>query len=173
MLKYEELNQMLLKNKKVEYPLIPKMYPNKRYASLIYETLAGKEGELTGVNQYIYEHIDLREKEEISKILLNIAIEEMHHIDILGEILINLGEKPYFKDSNQRDWSTNNIKYRIKDIKDAMKINIFLEENAITTYRKLMRYTNNIYLRKVYERIILDETTHLEIFKKILLSCND
>ena len=48
-----------------------------------------------------------------------------------------------------------------------MKINICLEEEAISGYKQLMRYTNNVYLRRVYERIILDETTHLEIFKRL------
>ena len=173
MLKYEKLNQMLSRNKEVPYISVPKLYPNKRYANLIYESLAGRKGELTSVNQYIYEHIDLKDKKDISKILLNIAIEEMYHIDILGEILVSLGEKPFFKDSNQIDWNTTNINYKIKDIKDAMKINISLEENAIIEYRQLMRYTNNMYLRRIFERIILDEKTHLEIFKEILLDCGD
>ena len=173
MMKYKELNQMLMRNKKVPYPQIPKLYQNKRYANLIYESFAGKEGELTAVNQYIYEHIDFKGKEDISKILLEVAIEEMHHLDILGEILVNLGEKPFFKDSNQKDWSANNVQYKIKDIKEAMKINISSEETAIREYRQLMRYTNNMYLRRVYERIILDETTHLEIFKRILEDCKN
>ena len=160
MIKYEELNQMLLRNKKVPYPQIPNLYPNKGYANLIYESFAGKEGELTAITQYIYEHIDLKDKEDISKILVNIAIEEMHHIDILGEILVNLGEKPYFKDSNKKDWNAGNVQYKAKNIKEMMKINVVSEENAIMGYRQLMRYTNNMYLRRVYDRIILDETTH-------------
>ena len=48
-----------------------------------------------------------------------------------------------------------------------MKINCEAEETAIKGYRQLIRYTNNRYLRKVYERIILDEMAHLEIFKNI------
>ena len=53
-----------------------------------------------------------------------------------------------------------------------MKINIASEEAAIRGYRQLMRYTNNMYLRRIYERIILDEMTHLEIFKMILEKCD-
>lgn len=171
MIKYEELEKMLVRNRKVPYPPIPNLYPNKKYANLIYNSFAGKEGELTAITQYIYEHIDFKDKDEISKILLSIAIEEMHHIDILGEILINLGEKPIFKSSEGKDWCSNNVKYKIKDIKEAMKINICAEETAIAEYMQLMRYTNNMYLRRVYERIILDEKTHLEIFRKILADC--
>ena len=114
----------------------------------------------------------MKDKEDVSKILLSIAIEEMRHIDILGEILINLGEKPVFRNSNQNQWTAKNVKYKIRDLKDAMKINIASEEAAIRGYRQLMRYTNNMYLRRIYERIILDEMTHLEIFKRILEKCN-
>lgn len=172
MIKYEELNQMLVRNKKVSYPPVPNLYPNKKYANLIYDSFAGEEGELTAITQYIYEHIDLKDKEDISRILLSIAIEEMRHIDILGEILINLGEKPIFRNSNQNQWTAKNVKYKIRDLKDAMKINIASEEAAIRGYRQLMRYTNNMYLRRIYERIILDEMTHLEIFKRILEKCD-
>ena len=172
MIKYEELNQMMVRNKKVPYPPVPNLSPNKKYANLIYDSFAGEEGELTAITQYIYEHIDLKDKEDVSKILLSIAIEEMRHIDILGEILINLGEKPVFRNSNQNQWTAKNVKYKIRDLKDAMKINIASEEAAIRGYRQLMRYTNNMYLRRIYERIILDEMTHLEIFKRILEKCN-
>ncbi len=168
MIKYEELNKMLCENKKIPYPPIPKLYPNKRYANLIYNSFAGNEGELTAITQYIYEHIEFKDKEEIYNILLKIAIEEMKHLDILGEILVNLGEKPIFKDTNQKIWSAHNVKYKFKDIKEAMKINILSEEIAIKEYQTLIRYTNNPYLRRIYERIIIDEKTHIEIFKKIM-----
>ena len=171
MIKYEELSKMLEKNKNIPYPPIPNLYGNKRYVNLIYENFAGKDGELTAITQYIYEHIDFKGKEKISKILLNIAIEEMHHINILGEILVKLGAKPFFVNANQKEWSANNVKYQINDLSEAMKINISSEELAIAGYRRLMQYTNNVYLRKVYERIILDEKNHLEIFKKILENC--
>ena len=51
-----------------------------------------------------------------------------------------------------------------------MRINKKAEEEAIKGYRNIMRYTNNIYLRRVYERIIFDETTHWQIFDDILKS---
>ena len=49
-----------------------------------------------------------------------------------------------------------------------MKTNIKAEEEAINGYINLKRYTNNITLRKIYDRIIIDEKTHKEVFEKIL-----
>ena len=168
MIKYEKLKAMLQKNKCIPYPKIPKLYPNSGYCKLIYESFGGERGELTAITQYIYEHMALREYTDISKILQEISIEEMHHLNVLGEILLGLGEKPIYKNSKGEIWSANNVKYKTCDLEEIMRRNIKAEENAIESYRVLVRYTNNLYLRKVYERIILDEKTHLEIFKYIL-----
>lgn len=170
MLKYEELKKRLQQNKKISYPSIPKLCKNERYARLVYDSLGGKEGELTATTQYIYEHIELKEKTAISSILRDIAIEEMNHLNLLGEIIMNSGEKPIYQSSEGKIWSAHNVRYDIKDIKEMMRINKKAEEEAIKGYRNIMRYTNNIYLRRVYERIILDETTHWQIFDDILKS---
>ena len=169
MIKYEDLKGMLQKNKNIPYPSVPKLYHNKRYCNLIYDSFGGKNGELTAITQYIYEHISLKKEEAISHILQDIAIEEMHHLDILGEIITTLGEKPIYQNSNKKIWMASNVDYDICNLKDAIKKNIKDEEGAIIGYQKLLHYTNNMYLRRIYERIILDETTHLEIFKKILM----
>lgn len=167
MIKYEELSEILYKNKHIPYPEIQSLYPNPNYANLIYDSFGGEKGELTAITQYIYEHIDLKDNDAIQKILLNIAIQEMNHLDILGSILVKLGEKPIYKSSSNERWSSNNVNYKECNLKELMEINILSEETAIREYRKLINYTRNMYLRRVYERIILDEMTHIEIFRRI------
>lgn len=166
--RFEELRCILQKNRNIPYPEIPKLYPNPRYCQRIYDSFAGKEGELTAITQYIYEHMYFQQEKGISTILQEIAIEEMKHLNILGKILVTLGGKPIYQNSQKRIWSAQNLDYNTCDIKEAMKKNIKAEEKAILDYRKLLYYTKNPYLRKVYERIILDEETHLKIFRKIL-----
>ena len=95
----------------------------------------------------------------------------MHHLSLLGEILVALGENPFYQNSNQICWSAQNINYEFCNVKEAMHMNAQSEQMAINSYRKLMKYTNNPYLRKVYERIILDEVTHIKIFEKIMEEC--
>ena len=60
----------------------------------------------------------------------------------------------------------------IFELKEFMKLNVKAEEEAILGYMTILKYTNNIYLRKVYERILIDERTHLEIFRKVLADLN-
>ena len=168
MIKYEELKRILEKNKNIPYLEVPRLYPNKRYCNLIYDSLGGEHGELTAITQYSYESITLKNEEKISNILKEIAIEEMKHLEIIGNIIGNLGEKPIYLNSKGKVWTAENITYNCENLREIMHLNIKAEEETILGYKNILRYTNNMYLRRIYERIILDETTHLEVFRSIL-----
>lgn len=172
MIKYEELKRILQKNKNIPYPEIPMLNSNKRYCNLIYDSFGGEKGELTAITQYSYQSIALKKEKIISDILKEISIEEMKHLEILGNIIVNLGEKPIYIGTKEKIWTADNVTYNYGNLKEIIHLNIKAEEEAILGYRNILRYTNNIYLRRIYERIILDETTHLEIFKTILSGLN-
>lgn len=140
---------------------------NIRYANLLYNSFAGDRGELTAVTQYIYEHIELKRFDNFSKIMLNIAIEEMRHLELLGDLIKKLGKKPYYISSNECEWSTKNLKYHFNSIYEMLTFNIESEKNAIEDYRKAIKYTQNKSIKDLLERIILDEQTHLEIFNRL------
>ena len=140
---------------------------NTKYANLLYDSFAGDSGELTAITQYIYEHIELKRFNDFSKIMLDIAIEEMHHLDLLGSLIKKLGEKPYYIDSNECKWSTRNLKYHFKSIYEILTFNIESEKKAIEDYKNAIKYTQNKSIKDLLERIILDEQTHLEIFNRM------
>lgn len=171
MINYEELKRILQKNKNIPYAEVPRLYPNKRYCNLIYDSLGGEKGELTAITQYSYESITLKNEERISNILKEIAIEEMKHLEILGNIIVNLGEKPIYMNSKGNAWTAENLTYN-DNLKEIIHSNIKSEEAAISGYKNILKYTNNITLRRIYERIILDEITHLEVFKRIVNNLN-
>ena len=168
MIRYEELEKILQKNKNIPYPEVPRLYPNKRYCNLIYDSLGGEKGELTAITQYSYESITLKNEAKISNILKEIAIEEMKHLKILSNIIANLGEKPIYMNYKGNVWTADNLTYDFADLKGIIDLNIKEEEKAILGYKNILKYTNNMFLRRIYERIILDETTHLEVFRSIL-----
>lgn len=106
-------------------------------------------GELSAVTQYIYEHINSKEYVELKKILLTISIQEMKHLNIIGELLVELGGTPYYQNSNNEQWTAK-------------------EENvAIAGYKKAMMYTRDMRLKRIFSRIILDEKIHIEVFSHI------
>lgn len=164
---YEEIQNIMNQTSKIEYPKIPNLYPNTRYARMLYNDFAGSKGELTAVTQYIYEHINYNYDPELSKILLQIAIEEMRHIDILGEIIKKLGENPIYVNSEKKPWTSENVTYHFHSIDEMLEYNIKAEDAAIIGYKNAIKYTKNIYLKNIFERIILDEEKHKEIFTKL------
>lgn len=140
---------------------------NQRYAELLYNSFAGESGELTAITQYIYEHIELKRYENFSKILLSIAIEEMHHLDLIGDLIKKLGRKPYFINKNQCAWNAKNVKYHFNNVYDMLMFNIESEKKAIAEYKEAIKHTQNKSIQDLLERIILDEQTHLEIFNRL------
>ena len=164
---YEEVQEILSSKKNIPYPKLMNIRQNTRYANLLYDNFAGEEGELTAVNQYIYEHIELKRYESFSKILLSIAMEEMHHLDLIGDLIKRLGRKPYYINKDQCMWSANNIKYHFSNVYDMLMFNIELEKKSIERYKEAIKYTQNKSIKDLLERIILDEQTHLEIFNRL------
>ena len=140
---------------------------NKRYAEVLYNSFAGEEGELTAVTQYIYEHIELKKFESFSKILLSIAIEEMQHLELIGNLIRKLGGKPYYINKEKCFWSSKNIKYHFNSVFDMLNYNIESEKRAIEGYRGAIKNTQNKSIQQLLDRIILDEQTHLEIFNRL------
>ena len=160
---YEEEKKILEQVKGIPYPEYRIMYPNFKYANMLYDDYAGKWGELSAITQYIYEHINV--KGELSHILLEIAITEMRHLDIVGDMIQKLGGKPMYISSNNIAWSSTNVEYDMKNLKEVMLYNKKAEEEAIEGYRKAIQYTSNQTLKKMFERIIQDEQSHKRIFE--------
>ena len=140
---------------------------NQRYANLLYDNFAGEAGELSAVTQYIYEHIELKQFECFSKILLSIAIEEMQHLDLIGDLIRRLGKRPYFINKDKCILSTDNLKYHFNNIHDMLCYNIKSEKMAIEGYKEAVKCTQNKSIKDLLGRIILDEQTHLEIFNRL------
>lgn len=138
-----------------------------KYANLLYDSFAGRDGELTTVAQYTYEHIELKKYENFSKILFSIAIEEMNHLNMIGDLIKKLGKKAYFINEEQCFWSTENVKYHFNNIYDMLTYNIECEKKAIIKYKECIKIIQNKSVQELLERIILDEKTHLEIFNRL------
>ena len=164
---YEEVQEILSSKKNIPYPKLMNVRQNIRYANLLYDNFAGEEGELTAVNQYIYEHIELKRYESFSKIILSIAKEEMYHLEIIGDLIKRLGRKPYYINQNQCIWNADNIKYHFNNVYDILVFNIELEKKAIIGYKEMIKHTQNKSIKDLLERIILDEQTHMEIFNRL------
>jgi len=138
-----------------------------RTARMLLDDFAGQDSELSGINQYVYQHLVTGEYEELSKVLKGIALVEMKHFEMLGDAIVNLGGDPVFTSSRGRPWTALYLKY-IKNPKLIILMNIQGEKTGIKGYRQSIEMTNNTQVKKLLERIILDEELHLQILEKML-----
>ncbi|MEG1255072.1 ferritin-like domain-containing protein [Clostridium sp.] len=157
---------------------------NINYANMILDAYASSaDSEIQAITQYLYHHKTIDNK-TISNTLLCIALVEMAHLDVLGDIISSLGGKPAYYNSNQNFWMTGNIPYGDKDmlvvkmdednmkskevIKQKLMLNIKGEINAINGYKFLMQNVNDKYIKRVIHKIISDEEVHIEIFQSLI-----
>ena len=154
----------------IPYPKIQIERPNIEYAKLLSNVYAGEISEESCISLYIFEHISLSNiYQEYAEVLKKIAIVEMHHLEMLGELINLLGMEPVFMsyDKLQKTlipWNACYINYDT-NIKDIIDLDIQAEENAIACYQYILTIVKDKYIIQILERIIMDEELHLSIFR--------
>ncbi|HHV33068.1 MAG TPA: bacterioferritin [Clostridiales bacterium] len=145
------------------YPPIKVQAPNRDYADLLMDDLAGPSGEFTAMSLYFYQH-SVADKQfgDYSIMTMRIAIAELHHMDILSSVIRELGGNPVFQSStrsNARYWSAKNVVYS-SDLCKSLRIALDGETNAIETYGRHIQMIDDPYLKNILERIVVDERLH-------------
>lgn len=157
----------------IPYPEVKVEEKNPYYADLLSQDYAGDTSELTASLLYSYQNFEIFNKnEKFSKLIEEISIIEMKHLEILGKTIKLLGKNPTYKtcESQRGDcimWSSNNVIYDT-DLKDMLKTDIKSEKLAIKNYEHHMNIIEDKYIKDIIKRIILDEKRHLQIFETLL-----
>ena len=133
---------------------------------------------IVGINLYSNKNLDrkeqyvsqntIKENKELANIFKIISIQEMRHLDIVGELLINLGFIPYFMGKYNNKWCSDNVIYRFDGFYDILKINISNEKKAIKEYKRLIDMTDDDRIKMILSRIVIDEEMHVKIFNELL-----
>lgn len=155
----------------MQYPLIKVECPNIKYGRAMLSNMGGRNSEMSAIGAYLYNHLVTCEcMEEISDIFMKIAMVEMRHLDMFGELACKLGEDPRlweYQNNRRAFWSPGFNKYS-KDVKEILKNSLESEHEAIKKYTRQAEVIKDGHIVKVLERIILDEETHVEVFKKLM-----
>lgn len=150
------------------YPDLKRIKPNRYYADILSFDFAGYSSELTAILTYTYQSYMLKHIDEhISEELMRIAISEMHHHEILGEMIIMLGGDPIFANSRGQFWTGRYVDY-CKGTKRMLLMDIEGEMKAIEGYKKAISMINDETIKAILERIILDEKHHIKVLEKLL-----
>lgn len=148
------------------YPEVKVKEKNPKYLDLILLNYSSSISEFDAIAQYTYHQIALTyENKEISQTIKGISIVEMHHLELLGEIIIKLGGEPGFWINNKKKnyWSAKLVNYDLSSIKNILTIDIQDEKAAIKQYKETLSKIDDEYINAVIKRIILDEEFHIQL----------
>lgn len=148
------------------YPEITVLEPSRYYAHLLMEDYAGVDSEETAINQYIYHHFVINDT-DVADMIKRIAITEMHHLEILADLILALGGNPVMKGSGGRYWNASFVNYE-SDLCDRLRADLKSEYKAIQDYENHIRLIDDPHVKEILRRIVLDERLHAEFFRKAL-----
>ena len=150
------------------YPIIVDAENCKDTVSVLSDLAFSCEGELNGILTYIYQSVVTNKmNEDVAKVLEEIAVVEMTHLDMLMLAITDFGGDPKYIDDMRKPYSTTCIEYGTR-LFDMLKQNIVAEEDTINNYKQAIGLVKNKSLKALFERIIKDEECHLKIFKYLL-----
>ncbi len=121
----------------IPYPPTDTCEKNPCYASLLSEDYAGYNSEMTAINQYFFQYLCIQNEHcELAHVLECISLVEMRHMNLLGQLIVNLGCIPVigsFSRRRTRYWCGNNIN-------ENLDVQCFLRQN-IENEKKQSRHT--------------------------------
>lgn len=156
--------------RKPDYPVIKVCKPNSYYASLLRDSYAGRDSEMTKTCQYLYHHFLMSEiNKEIANILYNIAKVEMKHLEMLAKLILQLDGDPVFKggEEGKSYWNASYVYYGI-NIYDMLRKNLASEYKALKNYEEHFLIIQDDYIKDVLKSIMEDENIHIELLNSII-----
>lgn len=148
------------------YPDVNQALPDPETVEVIKGVRTGSGGEFTAIAQYIYQNNRITNNEAFTNAMLQIALVEMMHLDMLGDAIQALGGKPTFDDGKYY-WQAGEVNYA-DTLVDMLKADIASEEGAIADYERAITMTQNEEVKALFRRIIEDEKQHLRFFREML-----
>lgn len=153
------------------YPKVDITNLNLEEALLVLKSYSGEVSENTAIHLYLYQAFSLKNTyPEHAKIIEQIAIVEMKHLELLANVIHLLGFTPafvLFKNKKLIPWNASYVNYTL-NLEEMMLADIASEQGAIKDYNELIETLSNESIKNLIRRIIQDEELHLSIFKHIL-----
>ena len=152
-----------------KYPSLKCINKNPHTAKLIQENFSSSISEYTAFCQYSYDYIVARtQNNDVAEAFNQIALVELEHMKIFGELIVSLGAVPYYKgDWKNKFWQGNFVKYNT-NLRTMLLCAISDEKKAIKQYEKSIELIDDTQIISLIQRIILDEELHIKTFKDLL-----
>ncbi len=155
-----------------QYPSLEEIGEDAVTLRMLAPYYAGRDGELTAILQYVYQSVVFSEtgKKEFARALVQIAVEEMHHLELLATMIAKLGAPPVFTACPPYPvgyYSAACVNYT-RSPRQMLCADICAEENAVSGYENVLCRIKNAPVAAVITRILEDEKKHLKTFNELL-----
>ncbi len=138
-------------------------------AKLLMPNYGGPAGELTSVMTYSFQSYISERYPEIQAQIDQIALVEISHQKLLGQLIFKLGGYPVI--GSRTYWNGSYVNYTL-NTKKFLQQNIVGEETAILNYERTILNLSAEPVKLMLERLILDEEIHIKAFKDLLAGLN-
>lgn len=153
------------------YPPAAADAPNPQYAAAILSNVGAHDSEISAVSLYFYNSLIIRPKfQDIAECFHQISLVEMRHLDLFGELALNLGADPRLWSSSRNRmqyWSPSYNRYPTQ-LAAIIQNSLASEQAAVRKYRAQADWIEDPQVKALLERIILDEELHIHIFQELL-----
>ena len=149
------------------YPPIEIEKPDRRYIAPLLHILASKQSEMSAIYTYAYDSFVLKAKfPELSEVTSRIGEVEMHHFQILGELVTLLGGDPRCMAMDRGrliPWNGTMASYQ-RNVKMMLMQNMKSEQEAVNIYTAQSMRIKDAKLSAILARLAEDEQVHYQIF---------
>ena len=152
------------------YPPVNAGEKNTAYALAMLDNVGGSISEMSAVSLYFYDHLVTEDDKNISQIFEEISIAEMHHLEIFGELSLQLGADPRLwtrKNNRMIYWTPQYNKYT-RNLTAILTNALNSELAAIAKYEVQAKTIKDQNVVENLQRIIVDEKIHAEVFRSLL-----
>ncbi len=150
------------------YPPVEVTCPDPACVPILRDLYAGQRSELGAITQYCYQSflLGLRD-EDLSDMLRGIAIVEMHHLEMLGKLILLCGGSPVFAGGRRRWWSGSFPNY-CRNPRGAVQASLRDEMDAVGAYQAAASSIRDPKIQAVLRRIAMDEEHHVKLLQEML-----
>ena len=155
---------------KLPYPPIKVLRKNKYYADLLSADYSSAVSEFTAIAQYVNHETRLTKWHcDVAITLLSIAMTEMEHLQIIGELILLLGGSLTYDTTYANTnvtWKTKYVEYEVTP-QEMILADIEGEKAAIAQYKEHINVICDPYICAVLTRIVKDEEYHITLLKEL------
>lgn len=151
------------------YPAVKAEQPNREYARMMLSNVGGRNSEMTAVSLYFYNHLVTHLEPDVSQAFHHISVVEMRHLEIFGELALQLGEDPRLWAQHGRVkqyWRPSYNQYPVRLPKLLLNA-IDGERKAIEKYQRQAQRVDDANIVENLARIIMDERQHITIMRQL------